>query len=84
MLIPSAVLRHSNTAVQEGEKRFSFTQYTAGGLFRWVEHGFRSETSYKRDLSPSEKASEDERMKERWARGMATYFTIDELNALYK
>ena len=40
ILIPSAVVEHSNTAIGEGEKRQSATQYTAGGLFGWRAHGF--------------------------------------------
>ncbi|KAK7016266.1 hypothetical protein R3P38DRAFT_3203090 [Favolaschia claudopus] len=44
ILIPSAALFHSNTIISAGERRYSFTQYTAGGLFRWVERGFKSET----------------------------------------
>ncbi|TFK78156.1 hypothetical protein K466DRAFT_461735, partial [Polyporus arcularius HHB13444] len=36
ILILSAILRHSNTPVQEGEERMSFTQFSAGGLFCWV------------------------------------------------
>ncbi|KAF8066637.1 hypothetical protein FPV67DRAFT_1374100, partial [Lyophyllum atratum] len=39
ILIPSALLRHGNTAIQPGEERVSFTQYCAGGLLRWVSHG---------------------------------------------
>ncbi len=31
ILIPSAVLCHSNTAISRKETRYSFTQYTAGG-----------------------------------------------------
>ncbi|KAF7319240.1 hypothetical protein HMN09_00261400 [Mycena chlorophos] len=38
--IPSALLRHSNAAIQQGETRYSFTQFAAGGLFRFVENGF--------------------------------------------
>ncbi|KAI0795175.1 hypothetical protein BC629DRAFT_1286708, partial [Irpex lacteus] len=41
-LIPSATLMHGNVSVQPGERRQSMTQYTAGGLFRWVQYGFRS------------------------------------------
>ncbi|KAI0652179.1 hypothetical protein C8Q79DRAFT_997324 [Trametes meyenii] len=37
ILIPSALLRHSNAAIRPGETRYSLTQYSAGGLFRWVE-----------------------------------------------
>ncbi len=46
ILIPSAILRHSNVAVQGGETRYSFTQYSAAGLFRWVRCGFKSAKSY--------------------------------------
>ncbi|KIK63680.1 hypothetical protein GYMLUDRAFT_133433, partial [Collybiopsis luxurians FD-317 M1] len=40
VLIPSAVVTHSNTPIAEGDVRTSFTQYTAGALFRWTENGF--------------------------------------------
>ncbi|EIM84578.1 uncharacterized protein STEHIDRAFT_132829 [Stereum hirsutum FP-91666 SS1] len=39
--LPSATLRHGNTAIQAGETRYAITQYIPGGLFRWVRHGFR-------------------------------------------
>ncbi|KAI9060951.1 hypothetical protein FKP32DRAFT_1576973, partial [Trametes sanguinea] len=42
ILIPSAILRHSNSSIAAGERRYSFTQYSAGGLFRWAENGFRT------------------------------------------
>ncbi|KAJ7660090.1 hypothetical protein DFH06DRAFT_989193 [Mycena polygramma] len=45
ILIPSAILRHSNVAIASGERRYSFTQYTAVGLFRWVSNSFRSDLS---------------------------------------
>nr|GAT42379.1 predicted protein [Mycena chlorophos] len=38
--IPSALLRHSNAAIQQDEIRYSFTQFAAGGLFRFAENGF--------------------------------------------
>ncbi|KAJ7610372.1 hypothetical protein FB45DRAFT_708518, partial [Roridomyces roridus] len=41
ILIPSAVVTHSNTPVQDGEERYSLIQYSAGGLFRWVENGYQ-------------------------------------------
>jgi hypothetical protein len=40
ILIPSAVMRHANTALQPGETRVGLTQYAAGALFRWVDSGF--------------------------------------------
>ncbi|KAJ8089791.1 hypothetical protein PM082_018367 [Marasmius tenuissimus] len=42
ILIPSALLLHSNTLVQSGETRYSFVQYSAGALARWIEQGFQS------------------------------------------
>ncbi|KIK66600.1 hypothetical protein GYMLUDRAFT_103774, partial [Collybiopsis luxurians FD-317 M1] len=39
VLISSAVITHLNTTVAEGNVWISFTQYTAGGIFRWVENG---------------------------------------------
>ena len=36
ILIPSAILAHSNTAVSPTEHRSSVTQYNSAGLFRWV------------------------------------------------
>ncbi|KAA1474035.1 hypothetical protein DENSPDRAFT_780795, partial [Dentipellis sp. KUC8613] len=41
ILIPSASLRHGNLPIQDGERRYSITQYCPGGLLRWVQHGFR-------------------------------------------
>jgi hypothetical protein len=43
ILIPSAVITHGNTPIQRGEERYSFTQYTPGALFRWVDNGFQTQ-----------------------------------------
>ncbi|KAG6914404.1 hypothetical protein DXG01_000548 [Tephrocybe rancida] len=42
VLIPSGAVEHGNTPVGPTETRMSFTQYAAGGLFRWVAYGFKS------------------------------------------
>ncbi|KAF8187321.1 hypothetical protein K438DRAFT_1435907, partial [Mycena galopus ATCC 62051] len=34
ILIPSAAIFYSNIPIAAGQHRYSFTQYTAGGLFR--------------------------------------------------
>ncbi|KAL1739111.1 hypothetical protein HDZ31DRAFT_49910, partial [Schizophyllum fasciatum] len=36
VLIPSAIIHHSNTRIARNERRYSVTQYSAGALFRWV------------------------------------------------
>ncbi|KAJ7732882.1 hypothetical protein B0H16DRAFT_1328511 [Mycena metata] len=43
ILIPSATLAHSNIPVAKTEYWVSFTQYSAGGLFRYVDNDFMTE-----------------------------------------
>lgn len=47
VLIPSAVISHENLPIADGETRTSLTQYAAGGLFRWVEYGFKTWDNFK-------------------------------------
>ncbi|KAI0054614.1 hypothetical protein BV25DRAFT_1816823, partial [Artomyces pyxidatus] len=49
ILIPSAIITHGNTPIQEGETRKSFTQYCAGALMRWHTYGFRTEATLRRE-----------------------------------
>jgi hypothetical protein len=42
ILIPSALLEHANTPIGEDEERLSFTQYSAGGHFRYVDWDCRT------------------------------------------
>jgi hypothetical protein len=46
ILIPFAVVTHSNTPIQDREEWFSLIQYSARGLFRWVNNGFQSDRSW--------------------------------------
>jgi len=39
IMLPSAILKHSNTSIGPAERRSSVTQYNASGLFCWVAHG---------------------------------------------
>ncbi|KAJ7177338.1 hypothetical protein C8R43DRAFT_1084605 [Mycena crocata] len=73
IFIPSALLRHSNVAIQQGETRYSFTQYTAGGLFRWVNNGHCSDkTFYLRATSADLHAREADRA-QRWEDGLKMF-----------
>ncbi|KAG1855279.1 hypothetical protein F4604DRAFT_1932339 [Suillus subluteus] len=76
--IPSAILRHGNAAVQPGETRFSFTQYFAGGLIRWVRYGFRSLTEL-RVQDPHLKKKLDKEDGERWRWGLSFFSKLTEL-----
>ncbi|KAJ7107402.1 hypothetical protein C8R44DRAFT_637440 [Mycena epipterygia] len=78
ILIPSAAIYHSNIPIASGERHYSFTQYTAGGLFRWVEHGFKTEEEYLDTLSSEEKRLGIERAVE----GAGLFSTVAELKAM--
>ncbi|VDC03265.1 unnamed protein product [Peniophora sp. CBMAI 1063] len=43
-ILSSAGVRHGNTPVPQGQTRYSYTQYTAGGLVRWVALGHQKAT----------------------------------------
>ena len=58
-LLPSALVRHSNTPVAPHERRYSFAQYTPGGLFRWASSGFK--------LGPRKLVEPGEVQQKRWA-----------------
>ncbi|KAJ7348544.1 hypothetical protein DFH08DRAFT_808276 [Mycena albidolilacea] len=81
ILIPSAAIFHSNTQIAEHETRYSFTQYTAGALFRWVEREFRSEKDYIATLTAEEIEEKRKLGLERAAAGAALFSTLDELKA---
>jgi hypothetical protein len=67
ILITSAVTRHSNSCVSEGHERMSFTQYSAGALFRWVDYGFKSVGKYERQVGEEVFRQKNE---ERWRKGV--------------
>ncbi|KAJ7938088.1 hypothetical protein B0H13DRAFT_1588193 [Mycena leptocephala] len=79
IFIPSAIIYHSNIPVSTSETRYSFAQYTAGGLFRWVQHGFRSEEAFWASLSTAETKVEKQKDAERWDDGVHLFSYEDEL-----
>ncbi|KAJ7209891.1 hypothetical protein B0H12DRAFT_988950, partial [Mycena haematopus] len=79
ILLPSALIRHSNIPIQRHEHRCSFVQYTAGGLFRWVRNGFRTQEAWAQSASPQEKAERDVENNARWEQGMKMFSVIDDL-----
>lgn len=78
ILIPSACMTHSNIPIQPGESQVSFTQYTAGGIFRWIDNGCQLENDLKKkDLKEFERL---EVLKDsRWEKGLALFSTIEEI-----
>ncbi|KAJ7810675.1 hypothetical protein B0H14DRAFT_2378948 [Mycena olivaceomarginata] len=77
--IPSAVLRHSNVSIQQGEKRFSITQYTSAGVFRFVNNGFKTNVTLEQEMTKEEAQAWADTAKVRYAEGVKMYSTLDEL-----
>jgi hypothetical protein len=78
ILIPSATIMHSNIPVQQGDRRVSFTQFCPGGLFRYVDNGFRTETELATE-DPTAYALMVEMKKSRWKMGLGLFSTLDSL-----
>ena len=80
IFIPSAILRPSNVPLAgKDETRYALIQYSAGGLFRWVECGHQTLKDFKASgLKFAQTA------KERWERGVGLFSKWSELLALRK
>lgn len=76
VLLPSASLRHGNTRIQKGERRYSITQYIPGGLFRWVRHKFR----LAKDVPDEERAELDGSSEDRIRQAWSLFSKFDELD----
>lgn len=78
IFIPSATLRHGNIRIRPGESRTSWTQYAAGGLFRWMRYG----RCGWEDVKKSNKALADEEIAARhdaWKEALEYFPTIDSI-----
>ncbi|VDC00034.1 unnamed protein product [Peniophora sp. CBMAI 1063] len=71
ILLSSAGLRHGNTQLAPGDKRYSVTQYCQGSLIRWVAYGFRKSG----DFTEAEKNEMDEAASEGWAAQLGRFST---------
>ncbi|KAJ7121217.1 hypothetical protein C8R46DRAFT_1050701 [Mycena filopes] len=73
IMIPSALLRHSNVSIQQGETRYSFTQFTAGGLFRWIANGNCSDKTFYLKASSEELQAREDDCAHRWENGLKMF-----------
>ncbi|KAJ7184124.1 hypothetical protein C8R46DRAFT_883518 [Mycena filopes] len=78
ILLPSATLAHSNVPVAAGERHVSFTQFSAGGIFRYIDNGFQTVEELARN-DPQEHERLMAHMASRWEDGLDLLSTIDEL-----
>ncbi|KAJ3491878.1 hypothetical protein NLJ89_g11294 [Agrocybe chaxingu] len=70
IIIPSAMVMHSNTPIQDGERRYSIAQYNSSGLFRFVDNGFMTDAAWDKQASNAAKDQRAEERKARWKRGL--------------
>ncbi|KAJ7735270.1 hypothetical protein DFH07DRAFT_780063 [Mycena maculata] len=78
VLIRSATIAHSNIPVQAGDERLSFTQFTPGGIFRYVDNGCQTVE----ELAEKDPSKYDQIMAlkaARWEMGLSLISTLDEL-----
>ncbi|KAJ3925557.1 MAG: hypothetical protein NXY57DRAFT_906916, partial [Lentinula lateritia] len=80
ILLPLALIRHSNLPTAPGETRISVTQYTAGGVRRWLEYGGRTEEEF-RTKDPQKFAEAWAKRNSGWKDGLNLFCTLDELKA---
>lgn len=81
ILLPSAVLAHANTTIQPGERRASFTQFTAGDLFRFVDNNFKTEESFRKSVSKKVFTAKMKEKETRWELGLEKWSTVEDLLA---
>ncbi|KAG6848976.1 hypothetical protein H0H93_012306 [Arthromyces matolae] len=79
ILLPSAVIAHGNVGLQRGERRYSFTQWAAGGLFRWVEHDFKKDGDFFVGLTSEEYEKERTKSAQRWKQGLDLFSTVKDI-----
>jgi len=78
VLIPSAAITHSNIPVQEGDARVSFTQYCTGGIFRYIDNGFCTQETLKRE-DPEEYEHLETLKGGQWETGLELLATMDDV-----
>lgn len=81
VLIPSALITHSNTAVKPYETRYSIVQYAAGGLFRWVENGFMSDIDWQQRASENDIKQRKEERENRWRQASSMFMKLSEFHS---
>ncbi|KAJ7135062.1 hypothetical protein C8R43DRAFT_1132972 [Mycena crocata] len=77
LMIPSALLHHSNVAIQQGETRYSLTQFTAGSLFRWVHNGNSSDTAFFATAKAKDLEVREAERAQRWENGIRMFQVWD-------
>lgn len=76
ILFPSAIIRHGNAPIQQGEFRMSITSYAAGALFQYVDYGFQLKSeAQKRDPELYERL--EAKLDGAWEKAVQVYSHVD-------
>ncbi|THU97174.1 hypothetical protein K435DRAFT_819262 [Dendrothele bispora CBS 962.96] len=70
ILLPSALLRHSNTAISPHEIRHSLTFFSASGLFRWRHNNSMSDKDFLTAARPEVRAAWRRYKEDLWRTGL--------------
>ncbi|THU78009.1 hypothetical protein K435DRAFT_701049, partial [Dendrothele bispora CBS 962.96] len=73
ILIPSALIKHSNIPIQAGETHYFFVQYSAAGLFQWVRNGSKTDADWHTSATLAERAQRAEEDKRQWEEGTSMF-----------
>jgi hypothetical protein len=82
IIIPSACITHGNLPISKLENHISMTQYTAGGLVRWLDYRCRLAAAFRKDDRRGKEVI-DGKGDERWKAGIAMYSTVAELKEFW-
>ncbi|KAJ7694501.1 hypothetical protein B0H14DRAFT_2419133, partial [Mycena olivaceomarginata] len=77
ILIPSAVVTHSNTPIQDGEECFSLIQYSTGGLFCWIANGFCSDLDWQASATSEDLVRREEERQMRCATAFDKVYAVE-------
>jgi hypothetical protein len=83
ILIPSALVTHWNLPIGSQESRSSFTQFTPGNIFRYVENGFRTDAEL-RDTDTDQYRADMEGRLTRWENKVNMFYTKADLLEMWK
>ncbi|KAF9067442.1 hypothetical protein BDP27DRAFT_1225772, partial [Rhodocollybia butyracea] len=81
ILIPLALLVHSNIPVAPGEERYSFVQYSSTGIFCWVENGFQSNVDFESYATASQRSKRKDEQRGRWGSGLRMFLRWVDIQA---
>ncbi|TCD64619.1 hypothetical protein EIP91_003853 [Steccherinum ochraceum] len=83
IFFPSATIHHWNMPMASHEKRKSFIMYSAGGLFRWVKQGHKTQAAgggVAKTAAQRRKAAQEGAA--RWSAGWKMFSNIAEFKAM--